>query len=380
MAPVREQPNLFPTLDSIEPVLWPATALAVFVATAVAVDLLVLIAARWRLVDLPNRRSAHALPTARGGGLAIVLTTTLASIGLIFRWPPATLPILLGLLVPCLAIAWVGVLDDVRPLPAVGRLVLQIAVAIGITAMLGPLEAIAVPGLPRLEFGPAAWPFTVVWIVGMTNAFNFLDGSDGMAGLAAVVGGVGIAVLGWYTRMHLPMMLAAFVAAAAGGFLVFNWHPARIFMGDVGSGFLGTFLAAIPLLFPEPVEEQVFVPAVLALWPAIFDPFVSVLRRIWNGANPLQPHREFFFHRLIRSGVGHATTALLYGGLAAAGAAVGLVMLVPEVPAFVRACGPLVVAALAAALAWGVESRCRRVGLEPTDIRRDPLGQPGSGS
>jgi UDP-N-acetylmuramyl pentapeptide phosphotransferase/UDP-N-acetylglucosamine-1-phosphate transferase len=191
---------------------------------------------------------------------------------------------------------------------------------------------------------------------------------------------VGIAVLGWYTRMHLPMMLAAFVAAAAGGFLVFNWHPARIFMGDVGSGFLGTFLAAIPLLFPEPVEEQVFVPAVLALWPAIFDPFVSVLRRIWNGANPLQPHREFFFHRLIRSGVGHATTALLYGGLAAAGAAVGLVMLVPEVPAFVRACGPLVVAALAAALAWGVESRCRRVGLEPTDIRRDPLGQPGSGS
>jgi UDP-GlcNAc:undecaprenyl-phosphate GlcNAc-1-phosphate transferase len=197
MAPVREQPNLFPTLDSIEPVLWPAAALLVFVATAVAVDLLVLIAARWRLVDLPNRRSAHALPTARGGGLAIVLTTTLASIGLVFRWPPATVPILLGLLVPCLTIAWVGVLDDVRPLPAVGRLVLQIAVAVGITAMLGPLEAIAVPGLPRLELGPAAWPLTVVWIVGMTNAFNFLDGSDGMAGLAAVVGGVGIAALGW---------------------------------------------------------------------------------------------------------------------------------------------------------------------------------------
>jgi len=376
MAPVRQQPDLFPTLDSIEAVLWPAAALAVFVVTAVLVDLLVLIAARWRLVDLPNRRSAHALPTARGGGLAIVLTTAVACLGLVFRWPPSTFAILAGLLGPCLTIAWVGVLDDVRPLPAVARLVLQVVVAVGITAVLGPLRAVDLPGLPRLELGPAAWPLTVLWIVGMTNAFNFLDGADGMAALAAVVGGAGIAALGWSTRMHLPMMLAAFVAAAAGGFLVFNWHPARIFMGDVGSGFLGTFLAALPLMFPEAEKPEVFVPAVLALWPAIFDPFVSVLRRIWNGANPLQPHREFFFHRLIRSGVSHATAALLYGGLAAAGAAIGLGMLVPQVPAAVRACGPLVVAALAAALAWGVEARCGRVGLEPTGTHRDPLGRP----
>ena len=380
MTPLSEQPNLFPTLDSIEPVLWPAAAVAVFVATAVLVDLIVIIAARWRLVDLPNRRSAHALPTARGGGLAIVLVTTLACIGLVFRWPPATVPILLGLLVPCLVIAWVGVLDDLQSLPAVGRLVLQIGVAVVITAVLGPLEAIAVPGLPRLEFGPAAWPLTVLWIVGMTNAFNFLDGSDGMAGLAAVVGGVGLAALGLLTGMHLPMMLAAFVAASAAGFLVFNWHPARIFMGDVGSGFLGTFLATLPLMFPDSVEERIFVPAVLALWPAIFDPFVSVLRRVWNRANPLEPHREFFFHRLIRSGVSHASAAVLYGGLAAVGAALGLFMLAPDVPAALRACGPLVVAALAARLVWGVESRCARVGLDPVATHRDPLRQPRIGA
>ena len=362
--PVPDQPNLFPSLDSIEPILWPAAAILVFVVTAVLVDLLVLIAARWRLVDMPNRRSAHALPTARGGGLAIVLTATIAALALVLRWPPATTAILLGIGLPCLAVAIVGVIDDIQPLNAVLRLFIHIAVASTITAVLGPLRTIALPGLPPLELGIAGWFLTVVWIVGMTNAFNFMDGSDGMAGAGAVVGGIALALMGWQLRMHMPMMVAAFVAAAAGGFLVFNWQPARVFMGDVGSGFLGTILAAIPLMFPEPEKAAVIVPAVCALWPYIFDPFVSVLRRLWDGENPLVPHREFFFHRLIRSGVSHAAAATLYGGLAAVGGLAGWLMVNADVPLGVRVAGPIVVVGLAGWLAWGVESRCRRVGLD----------------
>jgi UDP-N-acetylmuramyl pentapeptide phosphotransferase/UDP-N-acetylglucosamine-1-phosphate transferase len=358
-----EQPNLFPSFDSIEAVLWPAAALAVFVVTAVLVDLMVILAARWRLVDLPNRRSAHALPTARGGGLAIVVTTALASIMVALRWPPAAFAILGGVILPCLVIAGVGIVDDIQPLKASLRLCIQIGVAAAITAALGPLSKIAIPGLPTLELGWIGWPLTVLWVVGMTNAFNFMDGSDGMAALGAVAAGVAMAAIGWQLKIHLPLLLAAFAAAAAGGFLVFNWNPARVFMGDVGSAFLGTYLAAVPLAFPEPQRSLVFIPMVLALWPYVFDPFMSVLRRIYHGKNPFEPHREFLFHRLIRTGIGHGRAALLYALLAAVGGLVGILMVDDLLPDAARACGPLIVIAMAGGLAWAIERRCTLVGL-----------------
>jgi len=357
------QPNLFPSFDSIEAVLWPAAAIAVFVITAVLVDLMIILATRWRLVDLPNRRSAHALPTARSGGVAVVATTALASLLVALRWPPAAFAILLGVILPCLVIAVMGIIDDMQPLRASLRLMIQIGVALAITTALGPLSEIAIPGLPTLELGWVGWPLTVLWIVGMTNAFNFMDGSDGMAALGAVVAGCVMAVIGWQLRIHLPLMLAAFAAAAAGGFLVFNWQPARVFMGDVGSAFLGAYLAAVPLAFPEPQRSLVFIPMVLALWPYIFDPFVSVVRRVYHGKNPFEPHREFLFHRLIRSGIPHGKTALVYALLAGTGGLVGILMVAELLPEAVRACGPLVVIALAVGLAYAIERRCVRVGL-----------------
>jgi len=350
-------PDLFPSLDSIESVIWPGVAIAVFVVTAVVVDLMIALAARWRLVDLPNRRSAHALPTARGGGAAIVLTTLLASVAAAYRWPPAAAQVLAGICLPCMVIALVGIIDDVQPLRATLRLLIQVAVAVAMTSILGPLQWIGIPGVASLSLGAAGWPLTVLWIMGMTNAFNFMDGSDGMAGLAAVVGGAVLAAIGWQTGNHLPLLLAAFAAAAAGGFLVFNWSPARVFMGDVGSGFLGTFLAAIPLMFPEPVRGGVMLAAVLGLWPSIFDPLVSVCRRVAAGENPLVPHREFFFHRLIRSGASHAFAAWLYGLLAAVGGIAGLVMLDRGVSPAVRAAVPAAAIAASLVLAWYVERR-----------------------
>jgi len=346
---------LFPSFDTLETVFWPGVAIVVFVVTAVLVDLMIVLAARWRLVDLPNRRSAHALPTARGGGVAIVAMTTLAAVSVVLRWPPDAVKIVCGVCLPCLAIAGVGIIDDMRPLDAKLRLAIQIAVAATMTAVLGPLSAIEIPGLPAVELGWTGWPITILWIVGMTNAFNFMDGSDGMAATAAVVAGGGLAAIGLLTACNMPLLLAAFAASAAAGFLVFNWQPARVFMGDVGSAFLGTWLAAIPLLFPESRRPTVLVPAVLCLWPVIFDPFVTVIRRIAAGANPLVPHREFFFHRLVRSGVSHGSVAAIYGGLAAAGVAAGLVMLVPAVPQAVRTAAPLVGFALAGWLAWFAE-------------------------
>ena len=366
-------PELFPTLDSIEPVLWPTAALVAFVFTAMLVDLMILLAARWRLVDLPNRRSAHALPTARGGGLAIVAIFAVAALAVAVRWPTRAAGILGGGLVPCLVIAAVGFIDDMRPLRASLRLLIQVGIAAWIVGVLGPLDTIEVPGRSPLSLGVLAWPLTVVWIVGMTNAFNFMDGSDGMAGLGAVVVCVGIAAIGLRMDAYEPMLLASFLAAATAGFLVFNWPPARIFMGDVGSGFLGTFLAALPLLFPAQERGAVFLPCMLCLWPYVFDPLLSVLRRLWNGHNPLVPHREFLFHRLIRSGVSHGWTALLSAGLAAGGATAAWVALDARVPGGTRALIAVATAILGpAALTWVVEHRCARVELVPAESGHAP--------
>lgn len=358
---VSRTPDLFPTFDSIEAIVWPGVALAVFVVTAVVVDLMVIIAARWRLVDLPNRRSAHALPTARGGGVAIVATTVLAAVSLAFRWPPSAVAILAGVLLPAVVVAVIGIIDDIQPLPALLRLLIQVAVAAWSTAVLGPLGEFVWPGQPPLPLGAAAWPLTVAWIVGMINAFNFMDGSDGMAALGAVVCGAIIALLGWLSGAFLVMLLAAFVAAASGGFLVFNWQPARVFMGDVGSGFLGTLLATLPLVFTPPaLRSLVFVPILLTLCPFILDPLVSVLRRLSNGHNPLVPHREFFFHRLIRSGVSHAHAALLYATVAAIGGAGGLAIVSGAVPESLQSLVPVAVLLLSVVGGVAIEARCHR--------------------
>lgn len=357
--------DLFPPLHELEVVLWPGLAMLVFVISAVIVDLVIIMATRYRLVDLPNRRSAHALPTARGGGVAIVITMTAAATAAAFRWPSMSGPIMLGALIPALVIGLVGVLDDMQPLRATLRLVIHIGVALAITWMLGPVESIALPGYGEIALGEAGWPLTVIWIVGLTNAFNFMDGIDGMAALGAVVVGLVIAMIGLAVWAPPSMVLGAFVAAAAGGFLVFNWQPARVFMGDVGSAFLGTFFAVMPLLFPNHTRAAVFIPIALALWPYIYDPFMSVLRRIWNGQDPLQPHREFLFHRLVRSGVSHARVTLLYGALALLGGIAGLAMLVGPVPEPARCGLPLIVVLMAALLTASIELRCARVGLAP---------------
>ena len=131
-------------------------------------------------------------------------------------------------------------------------------------------------------------------------------------------------------------------------------------MGDVGSAFLGTLLAAMPLLFPEPIRGIVFIPIAMALWPYIYDPFVSVIRRAWNGHNPLEPHREFLFHRLVRSGVSHARVTALYGCLSLIGGALGLALVTDIVPAGIRPAVPLAVVAMAVLLTAGIEFRCSR--------------------
>lgn len=365
------EPPLFPSLDSIESVLWPGLAIFVFVATAVLVDVMVLLATRWHILDLPNRRSAHSLPTARAGGVPLALASSLASLAVAVRWPGTAPGIIFGVIVPAVVIAVVGFIDDIRPLRASLRLVIQIVVAALVVAVLGPLERIGVRDAGGVDLGVWGWPLSMLWVIGLVNAFNFMDGSDGMAALGAMVVALFFVADGFAVNAPEIVLLAALVGAAAAGFLVFNWPPARIFMGDVGSAYLGTIFAALALLPRGQARESVFLPLLMAMWPYIFDPLMAVVRRSVTGHNPLVPHREFFFHRLVRSGWSHLSVALLYAFLSAVGGVAGWLMLSEEVPREARVWLPAAVAVLAVSLAILTEVQFRRHAANAASPRPD---------
>ena len=284
------------------------------------------------VLDRPNARSSHSRPTPRGGGLAIVAVLLLAIAVLAIRgvagpehgwWAVA------GLLV----VAVVSGLDDVATISAPARLAAQVLAAVIASLAAGPVQSVELGWLGVWDLGAAGWPLTLVWIVGMTNAFNFMDGIDGIAGLtAAVVLGV-FSGGAWLAGDAAGAALAAAGASAAAGFLVWNWQPARIFMGDVGSASLGYTIAVLPLVAGEPQRRWLLPLTVVAMWPFILDTGLTLLRRLRNGENILEAHRSHFYQRLVIAGWSHATVAVLYGVASLIAGVAALVAFVPRLPA-----------------------------------------------
>jgi UDP-N-acetylmuramyl pentapeptide phosphotransferase/UDP-N-acetylglucosamine-1-phosphate transferase len=181
------------------------------------------------------------------------------------------------------------------------------------TVAAGPARVIDLGWLGQFDLGPAGWVLTVLWIVGMTNAFNFMDGIDGIAGITAAAA-LGVVSGGfWLGGDGYGALLAAAVAAAAVGFLVWNWQPARVFMGDVGSASLGYTIAVLPLVAGEAERRWLLPLTVAVMWPFLLDTTLTFLRRLRNGENVLEAHRSHFYQRLVIGGWSHSTVALIYG-------------------------------------------------------------------
>ncbi len=277
-------------------------------ATAAVIRL----ASRLGVIDRPNERSSHERPTPRGGGVAIVLVgllaiVAMAAIGL--RSPTAGGLMLLGTAI----ISAVSGLDDVTSISARVRLLIHI-VAAGIAVFAaGPVTVLDFGSFGTVPLGQASWVASVVWVVGMTNAFNFMDGIDGIAGITAVVVlGVlscGLAIAG----MPFLMLLSVSLAAASAGFLVWNWSPARIFMGDVGSAFLGYVIAVLPLAAGPEASSWLVPLTAFAMWPFLFDTVYTMVRRILKKENVLEAHRSHIYQRLVIAGMSHGAVTSLYG-------------------------------------------------------------------
>jgi len=295
------------------------------------------------LLDVPNARSSHTIPTPRGGGLAIAVVV-LAGLPLLawatskIEWKSIPAYIVLGA-----AIAALGWMDDRRSLSARARLAAQMAVATLTITELGHFTETWFPFVGVLRFSWLGVPLTFLWIVGLTNAYNFMDGIDGLAAGQAVVAGVLWVIVGWDDALSLVSILGLMIAAAALGFLSQNWPPARIFMGDVASSFLGFTFAVLPLLAAQAglENERYLIGGALFVTVFIFDSGLTFLRRLLRGENILQAHRSHLYQRLVKKGYSHRAVTMLYLVLAVFLGGCGLV--------YVRANGVVPAVALASA-------------------------------
>jgi Fuc2NAc and GlcNAc transferase len=259
-----------------------------------------------RLLDVPNRRSAHKVPTARGGGLAIALVVLggVAAAHAAGAVPFRTAAALVG---GGVMIAGVGWVDDHGGLPARLRALVHFAAAAWALFWLG--------GMPRLELGvgaahlgPAGAVLAALGIVWVTNLYNFMDGIDGIAGGQAVVVGVAGGALLWAAGAPALALAALLVAGASAGFLLWNWQPARIFMGDVGSGAIGYAFGVLALAS----ENAGAVPALvwlLLLGVFVVDATVTLLRRMARREPFLHAHRSHAYQRAVQGGSTHARVA-----------------------------------------------------------------------
>lgn len=265
------------------------------------------------VLDFPNERSLHQVPTARGGGiaLAVVVLGVLAWLGWSGLLPAAQV---VGLAGGASLVALVGWVDDVRSLPSHIRAIAQTVAAGWFLWWTGGMETLVIGGR-TLALGPAGTALALVAIVWSINLYNFMDGIDGIAGGQAVVAGGFAAVLLAGVAPGLSLLSAA-IAGASLGFLAWNWSPARIFMGDVGSGLLGFLFAALALLSERgggaPLLSWLLFGGVF-----IFDATVTLVRRIARGERWYAAHRNHAYQRAVRSGWSHARVSSGVIGLSA---------------------------------------------------------------
>jgi UDP-N-acetylmuramyl pentapeptide phosphotransferase/UDP-N-acetylglucosamine-1-phosphate transferase len=299
----------------IEIILFPT----IFLLSYFAVEAFRLWSLRRKLLDVPNERSSHSDPTPVGGGLVIVLIGLIAySIHTIFFGGGFFWGYVLG----AALVAGVSWLDDLYGVSSLWRFLIHSLAALLVIYNVGYFEEFYIPLVQMIQ--QSRFPgilFTFFWIVWLTNLYNFMDGIDGIAGMQTVTAGIGWMVAGKLLGADSIEFYAGILTFSGLGFLIQNWQPARIFMGDVGSAFLGFTHAALPLLAGQdaamtPEKRPVLLLLAAAFnWLFVFDTVYTFIRRIVEGEKFWQAHRSHLYQKLVIAGFSHQFVALLYGGI-----------------------------------------------------------------
>lgn len=267
-------------------------------------------------LDDPNHRSSHDHAVSRAGGLAM-LAAAIAGLFVVaafaagdgFASPPLRF-LVLGVLA-----GLVGLADDHLDLPAIAKFAGQIGVAGLFVWWVGPLQSAAIPVAGVMELGPLGVVVTIFWIVAFMNVFNFMDGVNGIAGGAALMGLIMFAFASGAAGAGDAAAIALITASAAGGFLPANIVRGKLFMGDCGSHFLAFMIAALAVFAANASDGA----ASFYLLPTIFLPFIidvafTLAHRAMRRQNILIAHREHIYQLILRRGASHATVASLYAG------------------------------------------------------------------
>lgn len=251
-----------------------------------------------QLLDIPNDRSSHTQPTPRGGGLGFILATALTA--------PLTLPVntLIPLYLTLTPLTIIGILDDKLNVPSKIRYLIQILTASLAIYFIGTFPQ---PWLTPLSLSGQiiAIFLTLIGFTAIINFYNFMDGIDGIIAGCSLIQ---ISFLAIY--LHQPQL--GILSAALLGFLYFNWAPAKIFMGDSGSTFLGAIIAITLMATPNPITAWT---ALAIILPIITDAIYTLSRRLLNRENIFQAHRKHLYQRLQQTGLAHSTVASTYMAL-----------------------------------------------------------------
>ena len=277
------------------------------------------------ILDHPNGRGLHSKATPRTGGLAViagvVVSLGVTAAGYIVVQPPGSfLPKGLAsgslwIVVSMILVFVVSFVDDWMNLPASLRFGVQAAAAVIVIGGVGlTLSSIPIPGVGAIQLGWMAWPVSALFLMWMANLYNFMDGMDGFAGGMTVMGFGFLAYFGWEAEYPVMLGLGAMVAMSAMGFLVHNFPPARIFMGDAGSITLGFLGGTLMLLGFHDGIFEFWVPIIL-FSPFIVDATVTLLRRALRGEKIWHAHRDHYYQRLVLLGWGHKRTVIVEYGL-----------------------------------------------------------------
>lgn len=275
------------------------------------------------LVDEPGGRKQHSRPMVRLGGISIFLGSLVAllllwSLGGLSTFDPNREWQIWGVTLGGLAFFLIGLADDFFQLSALSRLAMQVAVASAVWAMGVQIDVLSLPFSDAMLTLPdlLSYPITILWLVGMTNAINWIDGLDGLAAGVSGISAVILMIVCLFVNQPAAAVVAGALAGGALGFLRYNFNPAKIFMGDGGSYYLGFTLAGVGVigLVKAYAAAAVVLPFLILAVPLV-DMSSVIVSRLRSGESPFQADRRHLHHRLLRAGLSHRRTVLFIYGL-----------------------------------------------------------------
>jgi UDP-GlcNAc:undecaprenyl-phosphate GlcNAc-1-phosphate transferase len=343
------------------------TYVIVYFGTVLLAMLLVPIVSRlakwYRLVDTPGPRKVHERPIPRIGGIAFVISTLVLVLGVFFfsneigQSFRQSRTEFIALLAGAGFMFAVGLFDDLHPVRGYIKLLCLIAASLAICASGATISSISLGTSFQLETGWAAWPITIFWIMMITVCMSVIDGLDGLAaGIAVIVCGTIVLIALWSGQAAMAVLMLALLGGVT-GFLIFNFYPARIFMGDCGAMFLGFMIGAGSIVCQMKTSTLIglAIPFLVLVVPIFDIAFVVICRRILDRRSIFAPDRGHMHHRLLDLGLRQITVVIIIYAVTAISASIGVLILTAKGgwPFALLACGLLLLLFMFACLQYG---------------------------